>query len=549
MPRVLAGALATASVALLTLQGLSWRIDTWAYDMMLAGIRQPVDDRIVLVVVDDKSLAALGRWPWPRGVHAELVQKLSAAGARGIAFDVLFSEPNPGDAAGDEALANAMRQGGRVVSPVAAEPSQPDGTLIEVLPMSSVIDASAALGHAEIDADPDGVARQAHLYAGLGSAHWPMLALALRNLDPESRRQGPLPGLRNPEGDQPSSPYLWSRDYRILIPYAHAESFQRASYVDVLRGDLPDGLFRDRWLLVGVTATGVLREALVPGGSQSNRMPGVEYHAHVLNALLQDNAIVPFTLPQQLGLGMALVLVPLLVYRPRHRVRRPWLAAMAGAVATLAASIVLLYYGRYWFAPASTLLVVAAGYAAWTMLRLRRSQRLASSDALTRLANRHMFDLTLERELASAQRSSRPLSLLLVDVDHFKPYNDHYGHQAGDAVLRRVADALMVWSRRPRDLAARYGGDELALVLPETSAHAAAAIAQTILDDMRAMALPHAQSPVAPVVTLSIGIATCYPILEAHDVDLLKRADAALYRAKREGRNRIHASSGSTHPG
>lgn len=545
MVRVLAGALAMAGVALLTLQGPAWRIDTWLYDLMLARLRQPVDDRIVLVVVDDKSLAALGRWPWSRGVHAELVQKLSAAGARGIAFDVMFSEPDAGDAAGDDALANAMRQDGRVVSPVAAEPSQPDGTLIEVLPMSRVIDASAALGHVEIDTDPDGVARQAHLYAGLGSAHWPTLALALRNLDPEARRQGPLPGLRNPDADQPSSPYLWHRDYRILVPYAYDRSFQQVSYLDVLRGDLPDGLFRDRWLLVGVTATGVLREALVPGGSQSIRIPGVEYHAHVLNALLQDNAIVPFTGPQQLGLGMALVLLPLLVYRPRHRVRRAWVAAIAGAVATLAASGLLLHFGRYWFAPASTLLVIAAGYAAWTMLRLRRSQRLASSDALTRLANRHLFDLTLERELASARRSSRPLSLLLVDVDHFKPYNDHYGHQAGDAVLRRVADALMSWSRRPRDLAARYGGDELALVLPESSTHAAAAIAQAILDEVRASALPHAQSPVAPIVTLSIGIATYYPILEGHDVDLVKRADAALYRAKREGRDRIHASSGA----
>ena len=533
MLRVLTGALAAAGVALLTLQGLGWRIDTWLYDRMLAGIRQPVDDRIALVVIDDKSLAALGRWPWPRGVHAELVQKLTAAGARGIAFDVLFSDPDPGDVAGDEALANAIRLSGRVVSPVAAEPSQPDGTLIEVLPMSSVIGASAALGHVEIDADPDGVARQAPLYAGLGSAHWPMLALALRNLDPGARRQAPLPGLRSPAGHPSVSPHLWNRDYRILIPYAPAGSFRRVSYVDVLHDDVPGTLFRDRWLLVGTTATGMLRETRVPGDGRNNRVPGVEYHAHVLNALLQGNAIVPITLPQQLGLGMLLALVPLLVYRPRHRMRRPWLAAMAGAVAALAASALLLHFGRYWFAPASTLLVVAIGYAAWSMPSLRRSQRLAGQDALTRLASRHMFDLTLERELASARRSSRTLSLLLVDVDHFKPYNDHYGRQAGDAVLRSVADVLMLRARRPRDLVARYGDDVFALVLPETSAHAAAAIAQAILDDVRAKALPHERSPVAPVVTLSIGIATCHPTLETGGIDLSIRAGAALHRAKR----------------
>src|SRR5690606_11562954 len=102
----------------------------------------------------------------------------------------------------------------------------------------------------------------------------------------------------------------------------------------------------------------------------------------------------------------------------------------------------------------------------------------------------------------------------------------------GDAVLQKVAETMLVWARRPRDLAARYGGDELALILPESSTDAATTIARTMLDDVRALALPHAHSPAAPHVTLSIGIATCYPILEGHDIDLLRRADAALYRAK-----------------
>src|SRR5690606_12309251 len=117
----------------------------------------------------------------------------------------------------------------------------------------ALVNASAGLGHVEIDTDADGVAREAYLHAGLGSAHWPALALALRNLDPIERGKGQLPGLRSPEfDDTPDSPYLWKRDHRILVPYARIGGFQQVSYIDVLRGELPTSLFADRWILVGV---------------------------------------------------------------------------------------------------------------------------------------------------------------------------------------------------------------------------------------------------------------------------------------------------------
>ena len=545
LARLLVGACAAAAVASMTLQGLTWRIDAWIYDSLLEAAPQPVDDRIVLVVVDDASLAALGRWPWSRGVHADLVRRLDAAGVRGVAFDVMFAEPSRDDAAGDAALANAMRGSGKVVLPVMAEPSQPDGTLIEVLPMTPLIDASAALGHVEIDIDPDGVARNAYLYAGLGSAHWPSLALALRNLHADTRRSASLPGLRQRESAESPSPYLWNRDYRILVPYANRTGFQRASYVEVLRGEVPDALLRDRWILVGVTAGGSARDVLVPGRGRERPAPGIEYHANVLNALLLDRAILPLASSQQLLLAIALVLLPLLLYRARHPWRTAWLAIGAGALLAPVASIVLLVGSRQWFAPAATLLVLGLGGIGWLLLQLRGAQRSTGSDALTRLSNRPIFDLGLERELAAARRSNRPLSLLLVDVDHFKGYNQAHGHEAGDEVLRKVAAVLLSWARRPRDLAARFGGDELALLLPECSANAAATIAQSSLADVRALRSPYPESDVEPFVTLSIGIAAYYPILEAHDVDLVKRADAALYRARREGRNRSHCASGS----
>jgi len=111
--------------------------------------------------------------------------------------------------------------------------------------------------------------------------------------------------------------------------------------------------------------------------------------------------------------------------------------------------------------------------------------------------------------------------------------------------LRRIAHAIAERTRRPRDVPARYGGDELAAILPETTAHAAQAIADHIVRDVRALAIPHPGSDVAPVMTVSVGVATYFPILESHEADLLERADAALYQAKQHGRDRSHCAETS----
>ena len=169
--------------------------------------------------------------------------------------------------------------------------------------------------------------------------------------------------------------------------------------------------------------------------------------------------------------------------------------------------------------------------------RYRRSHRLAHSDSLTRLANRRMFDLILERESLASRRSGKPTSLLLVDVDNFKHYNDRCGHRAGDAMLQAVAARLAARVGRPRDLCARYGGDEFAAILPETDAASAGKLAAQLVPDVAALAMPHPQSDGAAVVTVSIGVAACNPEGET-TASLLERADAALYKAKEAGRNR-----------
>jgi len=178
-----------------------------------------------------------------------------------------------------------------------------------------------------------------------------------------------------------------------------------------------------------------------------------------------------------------------------------------------------------------------------THLTLRRQTalltRLAMLDELTGIANRRRFGETLDAEWRRAQRTGRPLSLMMIDVDHFKAYNDFYGHPAGDACIRAVAKVLEASVRRPADFVARYGGEEFAVLLGDSDGDdGALRVADAIHRALHSTAMPHAASPVAPHVTLSIGIATSHPSGHDGPAVLVRAADQALYRAKSSGRNR-----------
>lgn len=165
-------------------------------------------------------------------------------------------------------------------------------------------------------------------------------------------------------------------------------------------------------------------------------------------------------------------------------------------------------------------------------------ESLAMIDSLTEIANRRRYNEVLENEWRRGARSRSPLSLAIIDVDHFKAYNDHLGHAEGDHVLRKIAGTLSGFVRRPGDLIARYGGEEFVLVLPNTDATAAASIGNEIRASVEALRLPHPNSPVSRHITVSLGGMTVTPSNGEIEPRLFQEADAALYAAKAEGRNR-----------
>ena len=178
-----------------------------------------------------------------------------------------------------------------------------------------------------------------------------------------------------------------------------------------------------------------------------------------------------------------------------------------------------------------------------TQLVLKRQsdllRRMALIDGLTGVANRRQFDTLLSAEWRRCGRSGQSLSLIMIDVDHFKRYNDSYGHQQGDVCLRAVAAAIQAALRRPHDLAARYGGEEFACLLPDTALEGALLKAAEIEAAVRALALEHADAEVGGIVTVSVGVAGVAAPRHLIESALVEAADAQLYRAKREGRARV----------
>ena len=168
-------------------------------------------------------------------------------------------------------------------------------------------------------------------------------------------------------------------------------------------------------------------------------------------------------------------------------------------------------------------------------------KRLSSMDGLTGVANRRLFDESLRAEWRRAMRNQSMLTIVMVDIDHFKLYNDQYGHLAGDECLKKVAAAMQSCLRRPADLLARYGGEEFVALLPDTNQSGALQLANHARRMVQKLAIPHAASPVAEAVTVSLGVASAIPQQGQDAASLVETADKALYRAKNNGRNQVAA--------
>lgn len=348
-------------LVLLIISGLTVPLDNALYDLHARFWRYTPDDRVVIVAIDPKSLDEIGRFPWPRSIHAQLIDRLAADGVRGIGMDVTMSTPS-NDPQNDEAVAAAIRRSGKVVLPVFAEAVTLGGPLQEALPVSAIAQNVAALGQVDVAKDSDEQVRGAYLKAGLGSPYYPSLALALLQLG-HAGPNAPLLGLHDPVRND-ASPYLWMRDNYVLLRYAGPiGTFGSLSYVDVLNNRVPASLLKDRWVLVGATAVGLGDMLQTP----HSPMPGVEYQANVLESLERGMLVTPLDFLRQFALAAALLALLLLLHG-LPGIGRKWTLLPIGALLVLAACFVLLRGWYVWWPPTSCLVVVLVEFAAWQLL-------------------------------------------------------------------------------------------------------------------------------------------------------------------------------------
>lgn len=367
------GVLLLLLAALFSLTNLLQPIDRLIYDSIIrhTGTLPPED--IVIVSIDQKSLDKLGRWPWRRIQHARLLEQLTTAKPKTVAFDVIFAEPDNMHPQDDTALAAAMRENGKVVLPVLLEAGSAGLSLRETGPLSIIADASVALGHVDAEIDADGLVRSVFLKAGLNKPHLPALALAMARTA-NADIPHPLPGER---ASSPSTPgqAVWRRDHRILIPFSGpAGHIRQVSYVDVLAGKISPQVFANRYVLVGVTATGLGDHIPTPVSALSRPLPGVEFNAHILNSLLRNSAIVEINAINQLmgNLGVALGLT-FLFYKLRHRFLLGTL--FAGFLVITTGSIILISEFSNWYPPATLLIILFSGFALFNWGHLNRAVR------------------------------------------------------------------------------------------------------------------------------------------------------------------------------
>lgn len=639
-----AGLGAAALVGLAGLAGLLERLDLPLRDAATTLLPTPDTTDIVLVEIDEGSLAARGRWPWPRRLLAELVERIAEARPRAIGLTVLLLDPDPADPVGDARLVEAVARAGNLVVPLLAGADAPGGLERERLPMGGLATAAAGLGHVEVPVDRDGLTRGAFPRAGLHTA-WPALALCLEAV----ARAVPRPC--RPEPGEPAS-LRWQRAPPVLLPLAGgaprrigaAELLARADAAAALAGAI---------VLVGPSAAGIDGGVRIAGLRPSEAIPALLYHARVL-ATWRSGLTVDLP-PPWLAVAISVSLSGLAA-AVLASVRRPLPTATALLAGAVLASLALLFAARIWISPLPALLGVlliaglrpllelerirrrlaatrarhdlmlesiadaviatdthgrirfvnaaAEGLAGLPRARLlgrrladalrldapgeaksrlavrlaagngrlaliarpdgiertvrlverplegerggrlfvltdvsesarlaRELDRLAGHDPLTGLLNRRLLLERLERAVARARRTGGTLGLLFIDLDRFKTVNDALGHGAGDGLLAEIARRLRA-RIRTTDTAARLGGDEFVVLLePLRSATDAGRVAREIV---AAIAHPIALDGRELVVSASVGIAT-FPADAEGPVELLSRADAAMYRAKSEG--------------
>lgn len=549
----LCGLIITVTIAILYVFGLLGPIEFSLSDwlMRLRGPLPPPSD-IAIIEIGQESIGTIQKWPIPRDVYARLVRVLADAGARSVGISIMF--PEQSTPAADNDLAAAIRKAGMVYLPC----------YFEIIPSTSsyrkpvdniplLRDAAKGEGHINMPADNDGIVRRTQLCIGYEGARYLQFAflMACDRLgvakDRIDLRGGRSMGLTTGSGERIAIPLDargamvidWNGPWRKAFNhYSAADILEAADRITQgLRPRIQLSELKGRICLVGLTAPGTFDATHTPVEPLA---PSVAIHATIISQILQGRLITVVSGRMNLFIILLLGLGASITF--------PRLKPAVGIIAMLAACALYLLLAMLIFSTRHTQVAIAYPLAVLILsyfaisihheiaISFERSRlhHLATRDGLTNLYVIGHFRLLLNAEMTEAQRAGKPLSLIMTDIDLFKQFNDTYGHQEGDAILREAA-RVVIGACRELDLVGRYGGEEFIVLLPNAVLGEARAIAERMRRAVEARPFAHGGERYR--VTISLGVAQLSPLDAAED--LIRRADEALYDAKRAGRNRV----------
>jgi len=357
-----------------------WRLDRLIYDAQSSVIQHDADDEIVIIAIDETSLNSIGRWPWPRSIHANLIDKLSAHQAKAILIDAIFSEPSL-NSQDDLLLAKAIDNNGTVVLPILLEQTRLRGHLLETLPLPIFTKAAASIGHVHIELDPDGIARGTYLFEGLGEARWPHIGLALLKMLNEVDVK-PLKD-SNRLKNNTNSQWAWIREHHFLIPYIGPPgSFQTTSYVNVLDDQILPGTLKNKIVLVGVTAAGLGDSLPTPVSGLARAMPGIEINANIIQAI-KSNSLISILAPGiHYLLAGCLVMLPILLF-PYLSPRMSLVLVISEVSLLIVSSLILLHWFYIWIPISAALIALSLAYPLWAWRRLEFTVKYLNTELKT----------------------------------------------------------------------------------------------------------------------------------------------------------------------
>lgn len=536
---------------------------------------------IVVVAIDDGSyeyiLDKYGEWPISRDIYAKIIDRIEKNNPKAIVFDLMFIKSFKTNPTADTILANTMAKYNNIYTAINFDNQSYEVRTPIELPerlavnvdnqsnvdfrrnfgftncrsiISKILETKTKVGMININRSEDGIIRKVPVFAYYNNHYYPHLTLSVGNdLMNNSKTDFVIDSGANLLLGDKKIP-LTSTGEAVLNWYGPSmETYKNIPFHKLIKsiegGTMNDGFdFKDKIVFIGTTASSLFDTKSVP---IDKIYPGVEIHATYMNNLL-DNSFVKQTTPfvNAIIIVLLVLVVSFIVFKSTSAIFATTSTVLLASAYYLASYYILKFF-NLWIPVVVPLFVILITFAISYLTKylikskdFEHQYKLATTDGLTELYNHRYFQDTLRKQIDSSKRYEQKFSLIILDIDFFKKFNDQYGHQIGDEVLRTVSNILKK-NTRTTDYVCRYGGEEMSIILPQTSKTEALINAQRICDAVANTPLKISNNKEVNI-TISLGVST-FPENGESPQKLIEYADQALYNAKENGRNQVGKGS------